>query len=275
MKLALNSSTIKPTPLLDKIKVAGEAGYTGIELWAVELYEHVGRGGEISDVEKALSDYGLEVPCFIAVRGWGENTGREYDLALEEAKRRFELAARLQCPLVVCTPPILQLGTEGFARKYSDLLRLANEAGTTAVLEYISFFKSLNNVPDTVEILNESEGTGACTILDAFHNWNNKTTLEDIEALPLEQISHYHINDAAHGIPSGEQVDSDRVMIGDGVIDLQSELTILKNKGYDKWLSLELFSEEWWGKDPAETAKIGIERMKELCDRVGFDVQGH
>ncbi len=53
MRLSLNSSTIKPVPLLDKIRVTGEAGYKGIELWAVELYEHVGRGGEISDVEKA------------------------------------------------------------------------------------------------------------------------------------------------------------------------------------------------------------------------------
>jgi len=50
MRLSLNASTIKPTPLLEKIRVAGEAGYPGIELWAVELYEHVGRGGEISDV---------------------------------------------------------------------------------------------------------------------------------------------------------------------------------------------------------------------------------
>ena len=91
MKLSLNASTIKPTPLLDKIRVAGEAGYDGIELWATEIYEHVGRGGEVSDVEKALADQGLEVPCFIAVRNWGETSDWEYKLALDEARRRFEL----------------------------------------------------------------------------------------------------------------------------------------------------------------------------------------
>ena len=106
MRLSLNSSTIKTTPLLDKIRVAGDAGYKGIELWAVELYEHVGRGGEISDVEKALADQGLEVPCFIAVRNWGESSGWEYKLAMDEARRRFELAARPGFPLMVCTPPM-------------------------------------------------------------------------------------------------------------------------------------------------------------------------
>ena len=58
MRLSLNSSTIKPTPLLDKIKVAGEVGFKGIELWSVELYEHVGRGGEISDVENMEKLFG-------------------------------------------------------------------------------------------------------------------------------------------------------------------------------------------------------------------------
>jgi len=276
MKLSLNASTIKPTPLLEKIRVAGEAGYRGIELWAVELYEHVGRGGEISDVEKALADHGLEVPCFIAVRNWGESRDWEYKLAMDEARRRFELAARVGSPLVICTPPMEQPGIDTLHEGYADLLRIGKETGVQAVLEYISFFASLDNVPDTVTVLDRCEGVveGArpVTILDAFHNWNNETTLDDIRALPLERIAHYHIDDAAPDIPSGRQKDPDRVMIGDGPIDLKAELGVLKDKGYDKWLSLELFSQEWWDRDPLETARIGLERMRELCDEVGWDV---
>ncbi|MDB4359093.1 sugar phosphate isomerase/epimerase [Verrucomicrobiales bacterium] len=273
MKLALNSSTIKTTPLLDKIRVTGEAGYSGIELWAVDLYEHVGRGGEISDVEKALADHGLEVPACIAVRNWGETEGREYELALAEAKRRFELAARLKAPLMICTPPVERPGIEGLHRGYSDLLQIGRDTGVQAVLEYISPFKSLNNLPDAVAVLDECGADDGCTILDAFHNWNNKTTLDDIKALPLERISHYHINDAAKGIPSGEQLDSDRVMVGDGVIDLKSELTAIKEKGYNKWISLELFSKNWWDRDALETAKIGLERTRGICEEVGWEIE--
>ena len=272
MRLSLNSSTIKTTPLLDKIRVAGEAGYAGIELWAVELYEHVGRGGEISDVEKALADHGLEVPCFIAVRNWGESSGWEYKLAMDEARRRFELAARLGAPLMVCTPPLERPGIEGLHRGYGDLLQIGRETGVRAVLEYISFFASLNNIPDTVAVLDECGDPDGCTILDSFHNWNNRTTLDDIRTLPLERIVHYHINDAAPGIPSGSQKDPDRVMPGDGVIDLKSELGALREKGYDRWISLELFNAEWWAKDPLETAKVGLERMQALCEEVGFEV---
>ncbi len=264
MKLSLNSSTIKTTPLLDKIKVAGEAGYEGIELWAVELYQHVGRGGEISDVEKALADHGLEVPCFIAVRNWGESEGWEYQLALDEARRRFELAARLNSPLMVCTPPLEQTGIEGLENGYRNLLQIGRETGVRAVLEYISFFKSLNNVADTMTVLDRTGDRDGCTIFDAFHNWNSSTTFDDLRAVPVEQIAHYHIDDAAPGIPSGQQKDPDRVMLGEGQIDLAGEIAILREKGYDKWISLELFNAELWEKDPNEVAKIGIEKMREL-----------
>ncbi len=272
MRLALNASTIRPTPLLEKIRVAAEAGYHGIELWAAELYEHVGRGGEISDVEKALADHGLEVPSFIAVRNWGESTGWEYKLALDEARRRFELAARVGAPLMICTPPMERPGLEGLARGYADLLRIGRETGVRAVLEYISFFASLHQVADAVAVLDECAEEDACLVLDAFHNWNDRTTLDDLRALPLARIAHYHINDAAPGIPSGSQKDPDRVMVGDGVIDLRAELEILKAKGYDRWLSLELFNAVWWGKDARETARIGIDRLRRLCVECGISL---
>ena len=71
---------------------------------------------------------------------------------------------------------------------------------------------------------------------------------------------------AAPGIPSGQQTDPDRVMIGDGVIDLKAELGVLKEKGYDRWLSLELFNATLWEQDPRDVAKIGLERMKEVWE---------
>jgi len=264
MKLSLNAATIKPTPLLDKIRVAGAAGYDGIELWATEIYEHVGRGGEVSDVEKALADHGLEVPCFIAVRNWGETVGWEYKLALDEARRRFELAARLGSPLMVCTPPILDEDISQLHKGYKDLLQIGRDTGVRAVLEYISFFKSLNNVADTVAVMDRTGDPDACTILDTFHNWNNSTTDDDLRALPLERIAHYHIDDARPDKPSGSQTDPDRVMLGEGQIDLAAEMRILKEKGYDKWISLELFNAGLWQQDPLEVAKIGLEKMREL-----------
>jgi hypothetical protein len=41
MIYCLNTSTIKPQSLMDKIRLVGEAGYDGIELWLNDVLEYV------------------------------------------------------------------------------------------------------------------------------------------------------------------------------------------------------------------------------------------
>ena len=49
----LNTSTIRPTPLLEKIRVAGRAGYQAIEPWNDEIDDYLEQGGTISELKKA------------------------------------------------------------------------------------------------------------------------------------------------------------------------------------------------------------------------------
>ncbi|MEQ8791643.1 MAG: sugar phosphate isomerase/epimerase [Pirellulaceae bacterium] len=259
----LNTSTIKPQSLLDKIRLVAEAGYAGIELWINDLYEHVGRGGEIRDVEKALSDQGLIVPCSIAVRQWGEASEAEYPLMLDEVRRRMELAARIGAPYIVATPPRETCELAQLTARYRDLLRIGRESGVKPTFEYISFFGSANRLDQAWQVVRDSGDEDATLILDAFHNWNSHSSLDDLRQVPVERISHYHFDDAAAGIPAGQQKDPDRVMPGDGVMDLRAEVRLLREKGYRGTVSLELFNPGLWDRDPAEVLRVGLERMRE------------
>ena len=53
-------------------------------------------------------------------------------------------------------------------------------------------------------------------------------------------------------------------MLGEGAIDLAAEIAVLREKGYVGWVSLELFNEALWAKDPLEVAKLGMERLQQL-----------
>jgi len=99
-------------------------------------------------------------------------------------------------------------------------------------------------------------------ILDAFHTWNSGSTLNELKAIPLECISHYHFDDAHPDKPPRSQTDPDRVMPGEGQIDLAAEVSVLKEKGYDHTVSLELFNSDLWSLDPSEVLRVGLERMK-------------
>ncbi|HEU0073985.1 MAG TPA: TIM barrel protein, partial [Dehalococcoidia bacterium] len=127
--LCLNTSTIHPHPLVDKIRWTAAAGFAAIELWIPDLYEHVGRGGEVRDIEKALTDHGLGVPSMIALRWWGDAAESEYPALLDEAKRRMELAARIGARYVVATPPREACDLDQLTRRYVDLLAVGREVG--------------------------------------------------------------------------------------------------------------------------------------------------
>ncbi|MDP7011094.1 MAG: sugar phosphate isomerase/epimerase [Verrucomicrobiota bacterium] len=264
MKFCLNTSTIKPQPLLKKIELAATAGYDGIELWLNDIYDYVGRGGEVCEVERALADYGLIVPSTIAIRQWGDMDGWEYELVKDEARRRFALAARLGAPYIVATPPLELENQDHLPERFRDLLQIGREEGIQPTFEYISFFKSVYNLADAWRIVQETDDKDSTLILDAFHTWNSKSDMELLREIPVEKISHYHIDDAHPDKASTTQKDPDRVMLGEGQIDLAAEIVLLKEKGYDKTMSLELFNEELWRQDPLEVISVGLKRMKEL-----------
>lgn len=265
-QLCLNTSTIKPQPLLKKIELAAQAGFAGVELWINDIYEFIGRGGEARDIEKALSDHGLFVPCAIACRQWGEAEGPEYQLALDEARRRMEMAARLGAPFLVATPPRDPCSLERIATRYRDLLAIGKEVGVRPTFEYIGFFRSVSNLRDAWEVVRQADDDGATLILDAFHNWNSESTLDDLRAIPASRISHYHIDDAHPDKPATTQTDPDRVMLGEGQIDLAAEIAVLKEIGYEGTVSLELFNAALWAQDPLEVLKRGIDQMRALLD---------
>ncbi len=262
----LNTSTIKPQPLLDKIRIAAAAGYDGVELWINDIYEHIGRGGAVKDVEKALADHGLRVPCMIAVQNWGDTIGPDFIAALEEARRRMEMAARMGSPVVVCTPPREHCPLVQLAERYRELLRIGRDLGIKAAFEYISFFASATSLNQAWEVVQETGEDDATLILDSFHNFNTNSTPQDLEAIPVERIAHYHVSDGSRKKPPGHQLDPDRVMPGEGGADLREEVQLLQKKGYDGSVSLELFNLELWEQPPLEVAKDGLARMKALFE---------
>ena len=66
--------------------------------------------------------------------------------------------------------------------------------------------------------------------------------------------------------PRAEQTETDRVYPGDGILDLGQMISILKDADYTGVISLELFNPSYWEQDPAEIARIGLEKMQALLD---------
>ena len=79
-------------------------------------------------------------------------------------------------------------------------------------------------------------------LLDSWHWYNARETVEDLLRLSPEQVVDVHLNDAPD-VPIDEQIDNVRTLPGEtDVIDIVSFLGALQRIGYDGPVMVEPFS---------------------------------
>jgi sugar phosphate isomerase/epimerase len=262
----LNTSTIRPTPLLEKIRIAGRAGYAAIEPWNDEVDDHLSRGGTMAELRSALADAGLKVVSMIALGGWITADGDEYAKVLDECRRRMDQAAALGSPYIVASPPdeIVDLGHA--ARRYADLLRLGREAGVKPSMEFLGFVAGIKDVASAKTIADGSGDPDATVVADVFHMIRGGGSVDDLLLLDGAKLANFHVNDVPASPDPLTQTDADRVLPGDGIADLHRVFTNLRTIGYRGPLSLELFNLALWEADPLELAVRGLERVRAFAE---------
>ncbi len=263
---SLNSSTIKPTPLLDKIRVAGEAGYDAIELWHDDIDLHLASGGTLQEIRSAVNDHGLSVPTTIFLKGWCESDGPLHQQGMAECKRRLEQAASVGAIHSIAGPPLEEVDYDLASQRYGELLDLGLSMGVKPAMEYLGFAAEVNSIGDAKRIIDGSGCAEGTVVLDPFHDFRGGAGCEDIATLIAAQIAICHFDDAPADPPPPDQHDPDRVMPGDGIIDLNRFVSLLMQVGYDRWISLELFREDLWERDPLEVATTGLRKMRAVCE---------
>lgn len=265
-RYCLNSSTIRPTPLLEKIRIAGEVGYSAIELWHDDIDAYIASGGRLSDLRNALSDQHLEVPTTISLRNWCDTTGSAHREALAECERRLADAAELGAKFAIAGPARGAVDVNLAAANYAELVELGLKFGVKPAMEYLGFVEQINTLEAALEIMLKSGHPEATIIVDPFHSFRGGGTFASLTKLRHEQIAISHFNDAPTNPARVEQHDRHRVLPGEGHLDLREWIQNLREIGYDRWLSLELFNEELWNQDPREVARRGLEMMRSIAE---------
>ena len=265
-RYCLNSSTIKPTPILDKIRIAAEAGYEGIELWHDDMDKFIAEGGTLEEIRQAVDTAGIEVPTTIMLKGWFDTEGDDHAAGMAECERKFQQSAAVGAPFAVAGPPHGPVDLDQGGRHYAELMELGLKYGVRPAMEYLGFAQELNTIEAAMEVMDRSGHPEATIILDPFHNHRGGGPMESIRKLTADQVAMSHFNDAPADPPANEQRDPDRVLPGEGNVDLKKYCDLLREIGYQGWLSLELFRQDLWDRDPAEVAALGLECMKKAAE---------
>lgn len=264
--LAINSSTIRPTPLLDKIRIAAETGWDAIELWVNELDEYEKGGGNLNDLGKQIKDRGLFVPNIIGLWECMPATAEEFQKSLEATKNRMRMSAAVGSTFVAAIPapdrPDFDL--KWGADRYRDLLKIGREEfGITVAVEFVGFMKGVHRIGQACAIALDADDPTACLIADTFHLYRGASGFNGLKHIQGSLIADFHWNDVPGDVPREQMGDEHRIYPGDGILPLTQALQDLKAIGFTRTLSLELFNREHWKMDPKVVAQTGLQKMRD------------
>jgi sugar phosphate isomerase/epimerase len=105
--------------------------------------------------------------------------------------------------------------------------------------------------------------------LDSWHWHHAGATVKDIVAAGKENIINVQVNDSPD-LPPEEIRDDERLLPGEGVIDLEGFFSALKEIGYNEGVSPEVFGRGLKSLPPEEGARLGLETTRAVMRKAGL-----
>ncbi len=106
-------------------------------------------------------------------------------------------------------------------------------------------------------------------LFDAAHYHVTPTKLRDINESSVRHTKHVHLDDMPDTPADLTHRDFDRVLPGEGVVDLPETISALERNGYGGYFSIEMFSANLWRLPVKEAARRCYESLLPLCEGEG------
>lgn len=118
----------------------------------------------------------------------------------------------------------------------------------------------VGGLPETIALMDEIDRSNVGVCYDVYHHWDEENLIENAERF-ARRIFGVHVNDWREP-PRGF---ADRLVPGDGIIDLPGIFGALERGGFDGWYDFEVFSDDGrWGTDlPDSLWKLPAEELVE------------
>jgi len=195
-----------------------------------------------------------------------------------EASAQF--AAAIHCPrMVTWIMPSSNIPKDElrriYKRRFTECARILARSGVRLGLEFIGplhmrrqyRYEFIWRMPEMLEFAREC-GPNVGLLVDSWHWYWAGATPQDIIQAGRDRIVHVHFNDAPN-VPPEQARDNERLMPGQGVINLTGFLQALYRIGYRDALSVEVFGHFVREMTPEAAAKTGLETSLAVFRKAG------
>ena len=266
MKSCINGATTMPYSLEEDIRVASEAGFKAVEIWVSKLEKFLSKKSK-SDLKRLLEDLNIGAPCLCAFGGYIFCSETEFKKKVSELKPFLEVGNYIGSEyIVVCAEGLGGRSFEEALKQYvSRLRRLGDFTGEYGIKVALEWFEEL---PPAIEIVKTVNHENVGFLIDTFHWYRGDGCLEHLRDIPSDKLFFVHINDC-EDLPRDKLADKHRLFCGEGVIPLIDILKIFREKGYEGYLSVEIFREEYWKMSAVDIAKKAYSSLVKVASAAG------
>jgi 2-keto-myo-inositol isomerase len=266
MKISLNGATTMKADLATDIRVAGEAGFDCVEIWAAKLRQFL-KTGTTDELKKLLVEYDLEPYSINSIEHITFRDQERQSSLLDECEELCRIAAEIGCPYVVVVPGRLPPGStdkqvvDESVQTLAKLSSIAERFGVGLAFEFLGQPDcSVQTLALAAEIVEQVGQPNVGLVIDSFHFYAGGSTIESIDQLDSERLFVFHINDAEDR-PRELLEDRHRLLPGLGILPLAEIVEALRRIGYDRVTSVEIFRPEYWERDPLDLARAAYESV--------------
>ena len=269
--ICLDTSTIRPASLKDKVSIAAEAGFDGIEPWDSELEEFEKNGGNLKALGAEIKKLGLKVPSVIGLWNAIPGTMPEFELSLKETRRRMRMAHDIGTEHIQTIPNTLpeNYNQKWVAERYRDIIEIGmKEFNIKPALVFVKYF-TIKTLGQAVGVAMDANHPNALVIPDVYHMYISGGGFEGLKMLKGDAIAIFQFNDAPNTPAFKDLKDEHRVYPGDGILPLTSIFKDLKATGYKGFISLEMYNPNYYKEDLLQVAKTGLRKTLEVLKKAG------
>ncbi|NLS17700.1 sugar phosphate isomerase/epimerase and 4-hydroxyphenylpyruvate domain-containing protein [Rhizobium sp. P40RR-XXII] len=255
--------------LKEKLQAIAKAGFDGVEIFENDFlaFDESPR-----QVGRMVRDHGLEITLFQPFRDFEGMPEPLRSRTFDRAERKFDLMQEMGTDLVLVCSNVSSVALGGIDRAAADFFELGERAakrGLRVGYEALAWGRHIHDHRDAWEIVRRADHPNIGLILDSFHTLSRKIDVNSIRSIPKEKIFIIQLADAP-------LIDMDllywsrhfRNMPGEGDLPVLEFMKAVAATGYDGYLSLEIFNDQFRGGSPTAIAVDGRRSLIYLGDQV-------
>lgn len=257
-KLCVHTITTKGWDIHQAMDAYAEAGVGGITVWRQWLDKQ-----DPAKIGTLLRERNLEIVSLCRGGFFPSDTPEGIQDAIDDNLKAIDEAAALGAPMIVLVSgavpgQTLEKSREQIANGIESVLPAAEANNIKLAIEplhpmYADDRSAINTLRSANDVCDRIDHPLVGVALDVYHVWWDPELEFQINyTAEKDRLMAFHICDWM--TPTTDLL-NDRGLMGEGCIDIPKIRGMVEATGFDGFNEVEVFSDRWWAKDPADFLK--------------------